>query len=71
MGIDYNIYIGPYIETKANLINETFEYKTCLNDECINIKEKELDYKNIKEKFCSFCGNEYGFFFKTNSVFIS
>ena len=52
MGIDYKVYVGPYIEVYNPLKDSTEEYHTCPNKKCEKYKSK------IGDKFCSVCGSK-------------
>jgi hypothetical protein len=55
MGVDYTVYVGPYIEVKyvkAPTGTELISYKTCSNTSC-----KRRGFAEYKSKFCSDCGH--------------
>ncbi len=65
MGIDYNVYVGPYIEIetkKQPTKQKEYEYKACLNNKCKLFREaqrtKNHGYGEPPAKFCSQCGGE-------------
>jgi hypothetical protein len=52
MSVDYNTFVGPYLEVHNPLRNSTEEYHTCSNKKCKN------HAKPISDKFCSKCGGK-------------
>lgn len=52
MGVDYNCYVGPYIQVHNPPVASTEEYHTCPNDLCRNHKRR------LSQKFCELCGDE-------------
>ncbi len=54
MGVDYNVYVGPYVEIeilKKPTKKETYEYPGCPKPICRKYHEAQN-----KAKFCSDCG---------------
>ncbi len=52
MGVDYNIYVGPYIVVHNPLKASTEEYHSCPTENCNNHKIP------ISDGFCSKCGSK-------------
>lgn len=52
MSIDYNTYVGPYIEVYNPEKDSTEEYHSCPNKKCTN------HTKDISAGFCSECGSK-------------
>lgn len=52
MGVDYHVYVGPYIEIKAKELTQTvsFQYRGCTNSIC-----NKKDTSQVGN-FCSQCG---------------
>jgi hypothetical protein len=56
MGVDSNVYTGPYMVVKAKEVEYDNSRYTCINEEC---SEFNRDVDRSK-KFCSKCGKEHG-----------
>lgn len=52
MGVDYNVYAGPYIVVFNPLKDSTEEFYSCPNKKCNNHN------KPISDEFCSKCGTK-------------
>jgi hypothetical protein len=50
MGVDYNCYVGPYIQVHNPPVGSIDECHTCPNQKCRNHKHR------MSEKFCPDCG---------------
>lgn len=52
MGVDYHVYVGPYIEVRNPPKSSFLEYYGCPNNKC-----KDFN-KHINAKFCPQCGKQ-------------
>lgn len=66
MSIDYNVYVGTYLEIKKNIQyrDEIITTRCCVNESC---SKKCYD----PTKFCNLCGSPIGEVTRTKSVEIS
>jgi hypothetical protein len=52
MGIDYNVYVGPYIKVYNPLKDSVEKYHSCVNAKCSNHKEE------VSSEYCCDCGKK-------------
>jgi len=54
MGIDYNVYVGPYALCQNELVDKETTRLSCPNKDCCRYNRRPLD----KQKFCTQCGTK-------------
>jgi len=58
MGLDYDVYVGPYIECKVTKISDSVPAVGCVNEQCIKFKMQLAE----PGSYCSACGDMVGSF---------
>lgn len=56
MSIDYEVYVGPYVECKTKTAKITVRNRGCTNPECVNFERPTV------HDFCPACGQQISMF---------
>ncbi len=57
MSIDYEVYVGPYLECKIKQIPTTLNITSCVNHECSHYRVRLI---GEQPPYCPHCGEEIG-----------